>query len=331
MHLPKFEYLKPYTVDEACSLLSEHKGEANVIAGSTALLTYIKQRLLTPKYVIGLKGIPGLDYIYYDGEGSLKIGALTTLHTLNTSPLVRERYHILSQAAAEVGVPPLRYMGTLGGNLCLDTRCLYYNQSNSWRRVRPLCFKGGGELCHVVRGGERCYAVYQGDLAPALIGLGAKVRLVRTDGERIIPLNEFFTGKGESPNILEPDEILTEVQIPPPPEQSSGAYQKLRIRGAMDFPLAGVAVVLDMNGKGICREVKIILNAVSSAPFEVREAEEMLRGQRIEDTVIVEVAEETFKRARPVANLSIDPDYRRKMVKVLLKRAVKQALSANNG
>lgn len=329
MRLPKFDYLKPRTVDEACSLLSEHKGEANVIAGSTALLTYIKHRLLTPKYVIGLKGIPGLDYINYDGKGGLKIGALTTLHALNTSPLIRERYHILSQAAAQVGVPPLRYMGTLGGNLCLDTRCLYYNQSYSWRRVRPLCFKAGGELCHVVRGGERCYAVYQGDLAPALIGLGAKVRLVRTSGERIIPLNEFFTGRGESPNILEPDEILTEVQIPPPPEQSCGAYHKLRIRRAMDFPLAGVAVVLAMDGK-ICREAKIILNAVSSAPFEVREAEEMLRGKRIGDGVIEEVAEEIFKRARPVANLSIDADYRRKMVRVLFKRAVKQALSAKS-
>lgn len=328
MHLPKFEYLKPHTIDQACSMLHQHEGEAKIIAGSTALLIYLKQRLLAPRYIVGLKGISGLDYIDYDGEQGLRIGPLTTLYSLSVSPVIRERYPILSQVSAGVGVPPVRYMGTLGGNLCLDTRCLYYNQSHLWRRSRLPCFRRGGNLCHAVKRSERCHATYQGDLAPALMALNANVKLSTSTGQRIVALGDFFTGKGETPNVLQLDEILTEVQIPPPSDHSVAAYHKLRIREAMDFPLAAVAVVLNMDGEKVCREAKVVLNAISAAPFEVKEAAAMLQGKEIGDGVIEEAAQETFKRAHPVNNLPLDPAYRRKMVPVLLKRAIRQALAS---
>jgi len=217
-------------------------------------------------------------------------------------------------------------MGTVGGNLSLDTRCIYYNQSDFWRQVRPSCFKRGGHICHAVKGGEQCYSVCQADLAPVLLALEAKVKLLRSNGERIIPLSEFFTGKGENPNVLKPDEIVAEVQLLPPSESSVSSYQKLRIREAIDFPLAAVAAVLDMDADKVCRKAKLVLGAVAPAPGEVSEAEKVLQGRRVGNGLTEEAAEEAFKVAHPVANLSIDAGYRRKMTRVLLKRAVKQAL-----
>lgn len=152
MRLPQFELLKPHTLEEACSMLSKHRGEAKIVAGGTDALINMEQRLFTPQYVISLKGVSGLDYIDYDGQNGVRLGALVTIDSLNNSPVVREKLPILSQAAKEVGVPPLRYMGTLGGNLCLDTRCLYYNQSCFWREVRGPCLKTGGRALSCGKG-----------------------------------------------------------------------------------------------------------------------------------------------------------------------------------
>jgi len=321
-----FDYFKPSTVEEAYSLLTEYGEEAKILSGGTALLVYLQQRLCTPKYVMSLKGIPGLDHISYDRQEGLRIGALATIDSLSASSIIKGKYPILCQAAEDIGVPAVRQMGTIGGNLCLDTRCIYYNQSYSWRQVRPPCFKRGGNLCYAVKGGDRCFAVYQGDLAAALIALETKVKLVKTSGEKVIPLSEFFTGRGENPNVLKPDELLTEIQLPCASESSAGAYQKLRIRGAIDFPLAGVAVVLDVDEGKVCRKARIVLSAVASAPLEVTGAEKVLKGKRVEEGLIEEAAEEALKKAHPLDNLSIDAGYRRGMVRVLLKRAVKQAL-----
>jgi len=326
MRLPKFDHLRPASLEEACALLAEHRGEARILSGGTALLTYLGQRLLTPKYVISLRGISGLNYIEYDEANGLRIGALTPISDVVTSPVIQERYPLLCQAAKGIGVPAIRYMGTVGGNLCLDTRCIYYNQSFFWRQVRPACFKRGGKLCHAVKGGEGCYSVYQGDLAPALLALDARVKLAEAGGERLIPLSELFTGRGEAPLSLDPEEILTEVQIPPLPQNSVGSYQKLRVREAVDFPLAGVAVMLNLDGGKVCSRARVVLGAVGPAPIEVAEAEQALQGEEITAKEVNEAAEEAFKNAHPVNNLSLGAPYRRKMVRVLLKRAVDQCL-----
>jgi 4-hydroxybenzoyl-CoA reductase subunit beta len=324
MRLPKFEHLQPESLEEALDLLSEHGEEAKVIAGGTDLLVSMKHKLLTPKYVLNLKEL-GLDFIE-EGKEGLRIGALTRLTTIIKSPLVQEKLPVLAQAAGYVAAPPLQNMGTLGGNLCLNTRCFFYNQSRFWRQARPLCFKTGGEMCHVVKGGDHCYSVYQGDLAPVLIALGARVRLAKKGGEWVIPLLDLYTGQGEKPIGLEAGEILTEVEIPAPAASSwGGDYQKLRYRGAMDFPLVGVAAVLTWNGEG-CAEARVVLTAVASAPVVVEEAGKLLEGQKPGEEIIGRAAEAAYEVAHPVANIGSTPLYRRKMVRVMAKRAIANAV-----
>jgi 4-hydroxybenzoyl-CoA reductase subunit beta len=322
MRLPKFEHLQPESMEEALDLLSEHGEEAKIIAGGTDLLVSMKQRLLTPRYLLNLKGL-GLDFIE-EGKEGLRIGALTRLTTLIKSPLVREKFPVLAQAVGHVSAPPLQNMGTLGGNLCLNTRCFFYNQSQFWRQARPLCFKTGGEMCHVVKGSDHCHSVYQGDLAPALIALEARVKLAKRSSERVVPLLDLYTGKGEEPIALEAGEIVTEVEIPAPAAPWGGDYQKLRYRGAMDFPLVGVAAVLNWNGKG-CAEAKVVLTAVASAPVVVEEVDRLLTGQKLDEEAIAKAAEAAYEVAHPVANVGSTPLYRRKMVRVMTKRAISNA------
>lgn len=323
--LPEFTYLRPTTVKEVCALLNEHRPEAKVLAGGTELLIRMKQRLSAPQYLISLNGISDLDYIDYDEDSGLALGPLTTIQSLTDSPVIKHKYAVLAQAAHQTSTLPLHHVSTVGGNICIDTRCIYYTQSSDWREVRPACFKRGGDVCHAVKGGKHCHAVYQSDLAPALMALEAKIRISRTDGEKFVPISEFFTGVGDKPNILEPDEIITKIQLPYS-GNLVGSCQKLRIREAIDFPLASVAVVLDVNEAKICRKARVILGAVGSAPVEASGAEEVLQGKRVDDRVIEEAAEEAFKTAHPVANLGIDAVYRRKMIPVLFRRAIKQAL-----
>jgi 4-hydroxybenzoyl-CoA reductase subunit beta len=322
MRLPRFEHLQPESLEEALDLLSAHGEEAKVIAGGTDLLVSMKQRLLTPGYLLNLKGLE-LDFIEVGKEG-LRIGALTRLTSLVKSPLVQERFPILAQAAGYVSAPPLQNMGTLGGNLCLNTRCFFYNQSQFWRQARLLCFKTGGEVCHVVTGGDHCYSVYQGDLAPVLIALEAKVKLAKEGSEWVVPLLDLYTGKGEEPIALEAREILTEVEIPAPTASWGGDYQKLRYRGAMDFPLGGVAAVLHWSGES-CARAKVVLTAVASAPVVVEEAGSLLEGQKPDEEAIAKAAEAAYEVAHPVANVGSTPLYRRKMVRVMTKRALANA------
>ncbi len=323
MRLPKFVHLQPESLEEALDLLSEHRGEVKVIAGGTDLLVSMKQRLLTPGYLLNLKGLAELDFIE-EGEEGLRIGALTRLTSLIKSPRVREKLPVLAQAASYVSAPPLQNMGTLGGNLCLNTRCFFYNQSQFWRQARPLCFKTGGEMCHVVKGGDHCYSVYQGDLAPVLMALGARVKVAKKGGERVIPLLDLYTGKGEEPIALEAGEVLTEVEIPAPVASWGGDYQKLRYRGAMDFPLVGVATVLNWNGES-CAGARVVLTAVASAPVAVQEASKLLEGQKPDEEVIAQAAEAVYQVAHPVANIASTPLYRRKMVRVMTRRAIANA------
>jgi 4-hydroxybenzoyl-CoA reductase subunit beta len=324
MQLPGFEHLQPGSLNEALDLLAEHGEEARIIAGGTELLVSMKQGLLNPAYVVDLKAIPELDFI--DGaDGGLRIGALTTLATIINSSLVRERSPVLAQAAAMVAAPPLQNMGTLGGNLCLDTRCSYFNQSRSWRQIRGYCYKTGGDTCHVAKGGNRCFATYQGDVAPVLIALGAQARIASKGAERTIPLAHLYTGKGKRPLALQAGEVLVEVQVPSSPSKEMGDYQKLRYRGSMDFPLVGVAAVVTRDGSRECTGGKVVLTGVSRGPLEIEETSQMLEGREVTSQVAAQVADAAFEAARPVDNVGSDASYRRKMARVLTQRAVLNA------
>jgi 4-hydroxybenzoyl-CoA reductase subunit beta len=327
MKLPEFEFIQPHSLKEACSILGEHDGKAALLAGGTALMVGLRYRLSKPAIVIDLKGLTALDYVGRSGSGGLAIGSMVTLETLEKSPLVLNEYAPLAQAAQLVAIPPIRHGATIGGNLCLDTRCIYYNQSEFWRSGLKACFKRGGDICHAVEKGRRCQAVYQGDLGSILIALEAEVKIASAKDEKVIPLAAFFTGRGEKPNVLKPDEILVEVRIPPFGHGATGAYEKLRVREGMDFPMAGVAVMVKKSRSGTIEQAKMVLGAVGSSPIDVDKAAGLLEGQKPTDDLLQSVSREAVDRAQPVGNLAMDANYRRKMVGVLAKRALRRALA----
>jgi 4-hydroxybenzoyl-CoA reductase subunit beta len=323
MSLPEFEHFEPDTFAEACALLKKYEGRARVIAGGTDLLNLMRNRLVEPEFLIDLKGISDLRQIGYDEKKGLAVGAGNTLSHLIRSPLVREKASLLVEAARTVAAPPLQNMGTLGGNICLDTRCFFYNQSKAWRSSRPACIKTGGAVCHVVKGGNRCYSVFQADAACALVALNAEVRLVEEGNERVLPLPEFYTGKGENPNGLRPSEMLKEVIIPPAVNRV-GSYEKLSPRASLDFPQIGVAAVLRCGPDRAIEDVRVVLNAVAPAPVEVKEIRELLVGWRLDEDRIEKAARTAQEAAHPVDNTGISPAYRRKMVRVLVSRALRR-------
>jgi 4-hydroxybenzoyl-CoA reductase subunit beta len=287
----------------------------------------LRYGLSKPTVVIGLKGLTELDYVDRNGSGGLAIGSMVSLETLEKSPLVLNEYPALAQAAQFVAVPPIRHKATAGGNLCLDTRCIYHNQSEFWRSGLKACFKRGGNLCNAVEKGRRCQAVYQGDLGPVLLALGAQVKIVSAKGEKIIPLAEFFTDRGEKPNVLKPYEILVEIRIPPSDHGVAGVYEKLRVREGMDFPMAGVAVMVKRIPNGTIEQAKVVLGAVGSSPAEVPKAATLLEGNKPTDDLLQSVSREAVDRALAVGNLGMNASFRRKMVGVLVNRALRRALA----
>ncbi len=321
MRLPKMDYQAPATMSEACALMSEHGKEAKLLAGGTDLIVACKLRNLKPRLLVSLGAIPSLKGVRFDEKEGLRIGAMTNLSALHHDPQVA-KYPALAEAAAAVGATQLQHMGTLGGNLCLETRCMYYNQSESWRKARTVCFKMGGDVCHVVAKGKKCYAAFSGDTAPALMSLGAELKLASSTGERILSLSDFYTGDGKDPLAIRPDEILTEIRIPPSAVKESSTYLKYRVREAIDFPLAGVAVRLAA-ADGLCGDCAVVVGAVASAPKLVPAAGELLKGKPLTEELIGQAAHEAAHAAQPVVNVcGATPTYRRQITEIMARRAL---------
>jgi len=285
--LPDFEYLAPKDLREVCRLLQERHGRAKVMAGGTDLLVHMKQRIVIPQYVIGLKHLSDLEYIEYSEDPGLRIGTLTTHQSIAESPIIRERFGALGTACSMVGTPQIRSMGTIGGNLC--------NGSPS------------------------------SDSAPPLIALNAVVKLLGVEGERIIPLEAFFVGPGET--ALLAGEILTEIQVPSPPLRTGLTFVKLPARTRVDMAAVSTAVLVTLGLKNqICEDIRIVLGAVAPIPIRAKRAEEVLRGKKIEDELIQRTAQRASEEAQPISDIRSSANYRREMVKVLTKQAIKQAL-----
>ena len=322
MQLPKFTYHEPTTVEEACSLLSTYKEEAKILAGGTDLLVLMKQRVATPPHVVNLKMIPGLASIKEEHNG-LSIGPLTTLRDIKTSPVVQQHFPILAQAASSVATQQIQTTATLGGNLCLDAKCWYFNQSHIWRKSREACFKRGGEVCHVMKGGKRCYAVLSGDTIPALLALNAAIQVTSAKRTRTIPLDAFYTGKGETPNVLKSEEIVTEIKVPFLPAHTNAAFAKHSIRSALEFAVADVACVT--SGNGTCTDARIVIGSVGPAVVRAKEAEELLKGHALNPELLEEVGKAAVKAVRLVSGAQHSVYYRRKIIDALTKRVVQQA------
>src|SRR5438309_10610197 len=238
MSLPQFKLLRPRKVEEAISLLGEcsrHAGEAaratRIVAGGTDLVPSMQQKLFEPQYVLDIRHIPELKGIRQTKEGT-EIGALTTLTQIEHSDFLRQHYSVLAEAAKTVASPILRNMGTIGGNICLDTRCLWYNQSLTWRKSCGFCIKKDGDLCHVAPGGTKCWAAFSGDTPPALLCLNAELEIAGPQGFRRVLIKDFYTGEGAAHLKLGDNELLTRVILPKSSAGYRGVYRKLRIRGS---------------------------------------------------------------------------------------------------
>jgi carbon-monoxide dehydrogenase medium subunit len=287
----RFELLEPNSLDEAFRLLSEHGDDARVYAGGTALVKLMKKRLVHPSYLVNIKGLKGLHYIREDEEG-LKIGALATLREVETSPLVRQRLRVIGEMVHTIGSVQIRNVGTLAGNLC--------------------------------------FADPASDPAPLLIALGADLKIASPEGERILPVEQFFTDFYET--ALSRAEILEEIQIPFLPKGSRAVYLKHTMRVAFDLAVVGVAVRLDINAKdGVCMNSKIVLGGVASTPVRVKKAEELLKGKLINDTLITKVAMAASTEVDPIQDVRASAEYRREMIEVFVERGIQKALEGAKG
>ncbi len=313
-------------MDEAVGYLTKHGANLRVLAGGTDLIPSMRQKLFEPEYVLDLRGIAAMRGIKPARDGGVEIGALTTLRAIERSEFLRQHYPVLTAAAATVASPVLRNMGTIGGNICLDTRCLWYNQSLTWRKGCGFCIKKDGDLCHVAPGGTKCWAVFSGDTPPALLCLNSEIEIASAQGVSRVALSDFYTGLGDNYRKLRPDEIVTRVFLPVSSAGYRGVYRKLRVRGSIDYPLAGVAVVMKRSN-GHVADARIGITAVNPAPLLVKGASEMLAGKSIDDTLAEAVGDLAARTAKPLTTSALTPEYRREMIRVFTKRAV---LAASN-
>jgi 4-hydroxybenzoyl-CoA reductase subunit beta len=305
MRLPWFDYRAPRSVAEAAKILAGEGPQAMLIAGGTDLLPNMKRRHQTPKVLVSLKGIPELKKVS-NGSGVALGSGLTLSEVLG----IEKTPTALRQAAAQVATSHLRNMGTIGGNLCLDTRCTYYNQNYEWRKAIDFCLKKDGGICWVATASKRCVAVSSTDTAPALIALNASVVLSGPSGEREIPVATLFKNDGIDYLSRRPDEILTEIRIPQ--ENFKSTYWKLRRRGSFDFPILGVAIALKMSGD-VVEDARVALGAVASRPFLVEKASEYLKGKTLTDETIAEASSMIASRAKPMDNTDMDLYWRKEV------------------
>lgn len=322
LRLPIFDYAAPKTLAEAVALKKAHGRQAMYVAGGTDLYPKMKRRQMEPQLLIGLSDIAELRACRHDS--GLTLGAGLTLTEVAHHPAVKDHYPALATAAGLVSSPPLRNAGTIGGNLCVDTRCTYYDQTFEWRQALGFCLKKDGDICWVAKSSPRCLAVSSSDTAPVMMALGAQVRLVGPDGERTIPVDAMYQDDGQFYLSKSPDELLVSIYLPPRPGWRM-AYLKLRRRGSIDFPILAVAAALHLDENGICREGRVVLGAVASQPVALdKTVNDMLIGQKLTAGLIEQFAQEAYRPAKPLDNTDMSLSYRKKLARVFVARALRE-------
>ena len=321
--LPRFEWVEPKNVDDLLAHLAGHPGESLIVAGGTDAVPNLKHRLHEPRYLVHIGRIEELDYVREDA-GGLELGALVTLAKIGRHATIRRDFPSLAKAAGLVAGPQLRNMGTLGGNLCLDTRCTYYNQTYFWRAALGFCLKKSGTLCHVVPQGKRCVAAHSSDVAPVLISLEAELEIASWESRRTLPVDEFFVGDGIHNNVLKPGEVVTRVRVPARSRGLRVGYQKLRPRAAIDFPMLSVAFAARANGSG-CETARLVVSAIAARPRVISGVEGIVKGKALDLAVADALAQAAHQQCHPLINVPYDQDYRREMVPVMVRRAVREA------
>jgi 4-hydroxybenzoyl-CoA reductase subunit beta len=321
MRLPWFDYRAVTTAEEASRVLAGEGPQAMIVAGGTDLLPNMKRRHQTPRVLVSVRNVAAMRK--FSDEGAVSLGGALTLSQLVDNATLRERYRGLWQAAAQVATPHLRNMGTIGGNLCLDTRCTYYNQNEEWRKAIDYCLKRDGKTCWVATASKRCVAASSTDTAPALIAIGARVRLVSADGERDVALADLYRNDGIDYLSRRGDEVLTEVLLPDDTGWRS-CYWKLRRRGSFDFPVLGVAAAVKLAGDGTVEDARVALGAVASRPFLVPDATTALVGNKLDDETITAACAAVASRAKPLDNTDMDLYWRKHVVGDFTRYALRE-------
>jgi 4-hydroxybenzoyl-CoA reductase subunit beta len=324
MRLPLFKFMAPKTAHDVARVLADHApGEAMIMAGGTDLLPNMKRRQQTPKIVVSLAHVDELRHAA-NGNGMV-LGSGLTLASLATDTRIKRHYAGLYQAASQVATPPIRNMGTLGGNLCLDTRCNYYDQNLEWRQAIGFCMKKDGTTCWVAPGSDRCLAVSSTDTAPMLMALGAKITLLSAkDGPRELSLTDLYRNDGMNYITRRHDEVLTHVSLPKAAGWKS-VYWKLRRRGSFDFPVLSVAAAVKVGKQGIVEDARIVLGAVASRPQEAPDAADALVGRSLnDDAVIAEAADAAFGHAKPMDNTDLVLHWRKRVVREFVTYALRE-------
>ena len=323
LRLPPFKYHIPKSIAEAVELKVKHGDNAVYTAGGTDLYPNMKRRQITPQNLIGLRELQELQIVSF--EEGLTIGSGVSISEVAEDPRIKKNYPALAKAAASVSSPQLRKMGTIGGNLCLDTRCNYYNQTFQWRKALGFCMKKDGEICWVARSSPICLAVSSSDCAPVAVALNVEFSLLGPKGERNVPAGQFYENDGVNYLKKKEDELLVSIHIPP----SKGwrmNYKKLRRRGSIDFPVLSVAIVLSIDETKVCRKARIVLGSVASCPIRAFESEKILIGEILSVKLIEESAKAAAKLAKPMDNTDMGLGFRKKMVPLFVADAIKEAL-----
>jgi len=333
MRLPKFDYRVPREIAEAVKIIAGSGPEGQFVAGGTDLYPNMKRRQQTPRTVISVMRVPELNQVTGDGKSGIRIGASVTLTDIVEHPLINRDYPVIAHAARSISTPILRNMGTIGGNLLLDTRCNYYDQNYEWRKGVNFCLKKDGDICWVAPGSSKCWAVQSSDLVPVMVAIGAKFRLASTLGERMIDAAGFYNDDGIDYLTKRPDELLVDIHLPPL-NGWRASYQKLRRRGAFDFPVLGVAAWIQVdetnNGSGRADTIKnarIVLGGIGPSPIDVKEAGEALIGQPLDDDRIQAAAEAAYVKARPLDNTDFVMNWRKQMTRQYTLRALQELTS----
>jgi len=320
MRLPHFEHLKPASLQECLAALAESGDEAGLMAGGTDLLCNMKFGVIKPRKVVSIGSIPELCQVSEDGDGNLQIGACATLSDLVQNPLLSASFPALHDAIKSVGSVHVRNMATIGGNICLAPRCWYYNQSQQWRRALTACHREGGIECHAIGGAQRCHAINSSDTAPVLMALDAQVCLRRKDGERWLPLRNFFRDDGNRHTVLEAGEMLTCIVIPKGSAKHRSLFIKVQLRRGLDFAIGSVGASLGGNGQG--KEITLVMNSLCSAPLILAKAAQAIMEEGLNDAAIAKAATAARGELGTVTNLFTSAGYKRQIVEVLVKRAL---------
>lgn len=331
MRLPKFVYRTPHTIAEAVKVFADAGPEAQFVAGGTDLYPNMKRRQQMPKTVISVMRLPELNQISGEGKSGIRIGASVTLTDIVESAIIKRDYPVIASAARTISTPILRNMGTIGGNLLLDTRCNYYDQNYEWRKAINFCLKKDGDICWVAPGSPKCWAVQSSDLVPVMVAIGAKFRLVSSAGERMVDAAEFYKDDGIDYMNKRPDELLVDIHLPPT-NGWRASYQKLRRRGAFDFPVLGVAAYVRVStGSGsdrvVVEDAKIVLGGIAPSPVQVNESAQALIGNTLSNDQIDAAAEAAYVKARPLDNTDFVYQWRKQMARQYTIRALNDVRS----